>query len=177
MNKNINIKKQSKIFTIFFSIIIVIALIMFSKTVTESGPVEPVFDAMSFYTDLDTKTTVTQEELIAKIGEPEKIETWNHTNSKNEKIEITTLYYDNYAYEYNFYENHLQRISINKDIELKDEVTNLKLFNLSKNDYTKLNNTGSALRYYNCGVNDLWIWNISDNIAKGTKITYTSLFE
>ena len=150
---------------------------IFANFITKiSAPIEPVFDAMSFYTDAVSKTTVTQDELVSKLGNPEEIEDWNFKDGKGKEFKITTLYYDNYTYEYNFYENYLQRISINKDIPLIDKNKNLKLFNLSQNDNTRLNDTGSALRYYNCGVNDLWIWSINNNVAKGVKISYTTLF-
>lgn len=169
-------KKQPSV-ALLTIIFLGIFIILGNAITIMSSPIEPVFDASSFYTDTVSKTTVTQEELILKLGEPEEIENWNFKNSKSEEFKITTLYYDNYAYEYSFYDNHLQRISINKDIPLANKNTNLKLFNLSQNDYTRLKDTGSALRYYDCGVNDLWIWSINDNVAKGIKISYTNLFE
>lgn len=135
-----------------------------------------IFDAMSMYSDVNTKTTLTIEELKGKIGEPEKTETWDYDVNSKLKYSITTLTYEDGEYEYHFYDNHLVRVSIYKDIELsKNTYLNLSKFNLKSNNATQAKGNNFTLRFYDCGVNDLWIQNIENNIAGQVQISYSDV--
>lgn len=134
------------------------------------------FDALSMYSDYASKTTLTVEELKIKIGEPESVETWDYEKNAKTKYSITTLSYENGDYEYHFYDNHLARISINKEVALKNNKNlNPSIFNLKVDNNTTLNDTGAALRYYNCKVHDIWFQNITDNVASQVQISYIDL--
>lgn len=132
--------------------------------------VDVVFDAMQYAPD--ENGTISEAELIAKIGEPVSIEEWNYEYGY-QTYPIRTLYYDNY--EYSFNNDNLQRITIYNEFNFKSKKEFLPMFNLEKYENTEINDTNTAYRAYHCGVHDLWLF-YEDGKITLTKISYSPLF-
>lgn len=144
----------------------------------ESDPVvkvETIFDAQSFITD-DRTGTVTEQELINMLGEPESIDEWTYTNSLGQQYPIRTLTYGSGNYEYKFNNDQLRRISIWAPISYNSVDDFLPLFGCEKYYKTDITDTGYAYRAHNCGVYDLWI-GYSGGKTEWVHISYSDLFE
>lgn len=102
-------------------------------------------------------TTISKEELISRIGQPEKEETWNYTKANKEISKITSLYYENNLVQYDFCNNQLARIMILKDYEIEaiTEDVIYPLFNATKFDITSQQNTGSTIVITNTSVHQI----------------------
>lgn len=67
-----------------------------SKNPTKS---DVVFDALQY--EVKDGKNISEEELVAKLGEPDNIEEWNYTTSYGIFYPIRTLYYGKTEYSFN----------------------------------------------------------------------------
>lgn len=173
MKKTNSNKTKGKITGIVPGLVLIIGLVflcvLVNSTTKDIVHIEKILDVNDYY---KTSTeTLSMEEIITKLGEPEKIEKWEYTKSEAEKIPLETLSYNNYTYEYTFKDNLLVEIAINKKIPyntIKDIYT---MFNLTKYESTQENNTGSAIRILNSSVPDFWC-GINDKNLEWIKIRF-----
>ncbi len=133
-----------------------------------------IFDTKAFMAD--GKRTMTEEELIKKIGQPDKIDNWNYTSAIGNKYPIKTLTYGNYEYKFN--NGLLHRITIFEPISYNSKDDFLEMFNVTKNSQSKLNDTGVAYRLTNGSIHDLWVgYNDKTKKTEWIHISYSDLFD
>ena len=144
-----------------------------------SANVETIVDASSYWKD-DGESTITIKELKEELGNPDSSDEWFYESLSGTGYgyPIKTLIYDDGAYEYNFNDGILHRITINKEIPYDDVSDFIAMFGLSKYRNTEIEDTGVSYRAYNCGVHDLWILYDSDEkIIENVKISYSDIFQ
>lgn len=140
----------------------------------QGGPsdVNTILDATQFY--VDKNTTMSEKQIIEKLGEPDSVEKWNYKQS-GKTYPIKTLRYGNYEYLLN--SDMLQRINLNEEIKYKNKNDILKMFGLQKYKNSVIKDTNSSYRVSNCGVNDFWIqYDDSAKTMNFIKISYGTLF-
>lgn len=167
-----NKKSRTILFTVILSILSICLLaptVLGAQTTKDTEPIV-VFDALQYNVENDQK--ITEEEIINRLGEPQKQEDWNY-KTPDKEYPIHTITYENR--EYSFYEGVLQRITLYDEFAYTDKNDFLGMFNLSKNANTTINDTNSFYRAYNCGVHDLWI-QYGDGKITLTKISYGGVF-
>ena len=133
-----------------------------------------IFDTKAFI--VDGKRTVTEEELIKKIGQPDKVDNWDYTSATGDKYPIKTLIYGKYEYKFN--DGYLKRITILEPIAYKYKSDFLEMFNVTKNAQSKLKDTGAAYRLTDGSIHDFWVG--YDDKTKKTEwihISYSDLFD
>lgn len=138
---------------------------------------KPIFDSQVFYTE-NKDSTISPEELVKLMGQPDSINNYNYESLKNgysEKYPITEYMYGDWSYKFN--NGYLQRISFMGSTPIKYESKDdfLKMFGCEKNTYTNINDTNSAYRAYNCGVKSLWLGYDEQGI-QWIHIDYSDLF-
>lgn len=133
-----------------------------------------VLDAMQYWTS--KSSTISEEDLIKQLGEPDSIEEWDYKASyqvlvdKTPVYPIRTLYYGNYEYLFN--DGMLQRININEEIPYDDVADILGMFGLRKYSNTEIKNNNVSYRVSNCGVPDFWVYSMDQDSLNGIKISY-----
>jgi hypothetical protein len=145
-----------------------------SSDSTSDNSVQIVFNATEFWTS--ETTTVTEQELIEKLGAPESTEDWNYTTATL-SYPIHTLYYSDEnggSYAYHFNNEILSRISID-DVDIpyngKDDI--LPMFGLSQYANTVVvADTGVAYRVKRCGVPDFWVAIMDDQTLQSIRISF-----
>lgn len=129
----------------------------------------------------DGESTIINQGIWKKnSGNPDSSDEWFYESLSGTGYgyPIKTLIYDDGAYEYNFNDGILHRITINKEIPYDDVSDFLAMFGLSKYRNTEIEDTGVSYRAYNCGVHDLWILYDSDEkIIENVKISYSDIFQ
>lgn len=132
-----------------------------------------VFDATQFYTEEDGKKRPLHEaEVIALIGEPESIDEWTYKTSLGLEYPIRSLSYENGSYIYEFNNDYLLRIQIFESFEYQDRESFIEMFNLSRYSNTTEEDSNVNYRAYNCGVDNLWLMDISETTIGTSYITY-----
>ncbi len=170
-------KKSNKLTMIIILILVIGGGIMFVKFMNKTTEkVDVYFNPFEYTVD---NRTFTEEELIAKLGEPESSEDWKkeipNSNGKYHMLKI--LIYDggkkefiiNYAPDGT---NSLVRITLLEEISFKDKSHFLKMFNLKKTGKSKIEDKNITYRAKNVGVADFWIASIKDNKMNTVKITF-----
>ena len=167
-NSNNVLRKKTGIGLIILLIIIAVFVGMLIKfTPNNTISTKEILNVNDFYKT--AANTISQEELIAKYGQPEKTETWNYTKTDNTVIPLETLYYNNY--EYIFKDNLLVRININEKIPFNSIKDIYSMFHLTKYEITEEKITGSTIRIKNTSVPDFWC-GIKDKNIEWVKITF-----
>lgn len=167
-----NKKSRTILFTVILSILSICLLIstVLGAPTTKDAESIVVFDALQY--NVENNQKITEEEIINRLGEPQKKEDWNY-KTPDKEYPIHTITYENR--EYSFYEGILQRITLYDEFTYTDKNDFLGMFNLSKNANTTINDTNSFYRAFNCGVHDLWI-QYGDGKITLTKISYGNVF-
>jgi len=148
-------------------------LICCSACSSSGNKVSIELDTMSFWKEVG-QSTITEAELIIRLGTPDKTETWNYVVS-DKSYAIRTLYYENYSY--NFNGDILQRISADDlDIPYTNKSDLLKIFGLKSYSNSVVTDTGSAYKVTNCGVRQFWIQIMEGGIIKSVRIDYGNVF-
>ena len=133
-----------------------------------------ILDATKFIVQ-DERRSVTEAEFLEIMGEPDSVEEWN-LNNVTTTYPIKTLVYEDV--EYHFNNDYLQRISFNSSVipyENKEDI--LAMFGLKKYANSKVTDTNTAYRVYNCGVNDFWcLYDEETKTLSWVAINYSSLF-
>lgn len=144
--------------------------------------IDVVFDAQKFmlFMQIDATSkgyiTVSENELIEMIGEPDRIEEWDYVVA-NMTYPIRSLFYAGGNYVYEFNNNYLTRIQIFEPFHYEDKSDIIEMFGLVRTAKTEITDTGKAYRAYNCMINDLWCTFGSDeNTIDMTYISYSDLF-
>lgn len=152
------------------AILVLVALglmVSFSQAVQLNSVEQPAFDALKYVHE--DGSGLTEDELVALIGEPDKTEDWTYNNEQP----IHTLYYGNDTYDFVF--ERLHRITRYEPVHYESKGQFLALFGLKKTDKTTVKDTGVWYRAYNCGINDLWL-EYGDEKITTTIITYSTFF-
>lgn len=144
--------------------------------------IDVVFDAQKFmlFMQIDTTSkgyiTVSEDELIKMIGEPDRIEEWNYETASM-TYPIRSLSYDGGDYVYEFNNDYLTRIQIFESFHYEDKEDIIEMFGLSRTAKTEIVDTGKAYRAYNCMISDLWCtFGSEQNTIDMTYISYSDLF-
>ena len=143
-----------------------------------------VFDAMSFWNEVD-KTTISEAELIERLGEPDKV--FEHSaesvRESNEIFYYRALYYNKteskpsgYLCVYMFdLETKMLDSIIIEDIEIpyvnKEYI--LPMFNLKPSWGSKIINDEDVYLVRNCGVKSFLVRTMDDSPLKVVEISYT----
>ena len=156
-----------------------VGFILFNDNNGEEEPenlVEVVFDARQFLVEEDGNVRpMTSEEVIAKMGEPEKVEEWSYAFFTSE-YPVTDFYYNNSNYSFCFYENQLARIRIWLPTRYTEKREIPELYNLDRG--TVVADTPAAYRVEDCGVHDLWcMFGNTEGVIDYTYISYTNFFD
>lgn len=131
-----------------------------------------IFDAMQYWKD--NNTTISENELVELLGEPDSIDEWNY-KSFSKVYPIRQLNYGNYEYLFN--NDLLQRINIYEEISYKNVDDILGMFGLKEYSNTEIVNNNVSYRATNCGVHDLWIPSKNEDSFDIVKITYGTIWE
>lgn len=134
-----------------------------------------VFDALQY--KMQDGKNISEAELIAQLGEPDRIEEWNDTTSDGKSNPIRTLYYckteNSCNTEYLFHNDILHNITICDRIPYRNKKDFLPMFHLKKYADTTIDDTDFSYHAYNCGVPDVWIEYDEEEIGM-VKISYSS---
>lgn len=174
------IKKKKRGIKIVLAIFIPVAFIAlciilpltFGIPETPKATVNVVFDATK-YSPKNGKN-ITEKELIKQLGKPKRIEKWDYKSGNGLTYPMRTLIYKNREYIFN--NDNLQRITLYDEFSYSDKNEFLDMFNLKTYANTKINDTNSFYRVYNCGVNDIWL-EYGDGKITLTKISYGKIFQ
>jgi DNA-directed RNA polymerase subunit RPC12/RpoP len=154
-------------------IAVAIAIENLERTVKNTPKPEIILDAMSFYTDDTHSATLSEEELVARLGQPDEIEEWKYQMAGNRYYPIRTLIYGNWRY--NLTNNKIYSISADDaHIPYASKNDILAMFNLMKYRNSTIVDTGVAYRVDNCGINSLYVI-MTDTELNSIRIKYVEL--
>jgi len=163
---------------VVFTILIFVIVNMVINTY--SG--EIAFDSFQYYNE--DGTTLTEEQLIEKLGQPDAIVIWNYTTDKMAYPVRSLLYEPNekalsgYTYTYEVNSNLLQRIRI-EGVEYEYSRKNhiLALFRLTRGPNSSLIGEGNAYGMTNCGVQNFLVTGMTNKVLTDIRITYGTMYE
>lgn len=172
-------KKEKKKFPIVPVIIVVAiaiaAIVATSQSQNSNDTVAQVFDATRFIvSDGESKRPMTEDELIAEIGQPDSSEDWNF-EFNGAQYPVKTLTYHDGGYAYEFNNDQLVRIQILVPATFENKEQIPEMYNLSGG--TVITDTPAAYRVENCGVHDLWCTYGEEGTIVSAYISYTNFFE
>jgi hypothetical protein len=130
-----------------------------------------ILDAMSFWKNEERTATISETELIQRLGEPDAVEEWNYKTDGELEYPIKTLIYGDWRY--NFNNNMVQWISadgLHIPYDSKDEI--LAMFNLKKYKNSEITDTGFAYRVQRCGIRSFWVAIMTDTELNSIRISY-----
>ncbi|MDR1193856.1 MAG: hypothetical protein LBK98_06815 [Peptococcaceae bacterium] len=162
-----------KIFLLWLAILS--ACGVYAATYLEKREVEVVFDALDFLNAAGE--TLSEQELIAKIGEPQEIVEWDFSGENGGKYPIRTLSYEGVLYLYQYYQDSLQRIIILEEFPYKYMSDILPMFGLRRDSDTAVTVTEFNYLALNCGVREFRVPAMSKSVLKSIYISYGSVFE
>lgn len=179
MNEREIAQRKSRIITIMVVFVMLIFVIVNMWKNTYTGAI--VFDSSKFYNE--DRTTLSEEQLIEILGQPDDIVLWNYTPGSR-TYSIKSLLYDpndksqsGYTYSFDFDSDMLQRIKID-GVEYTFSSKNhiLAMFGLSRSRNSTVTDTGTEYRVTNCGVNDLLATGMTKKSLTGVQITYGTIY-
>ncbi len=176
-------KKKANKFTIIFMIIVIgIVATVFAKYMNKvAEKVDIYFDPLEFQiSDNGTNRTLTEEEIIQKLGEPTSSEEWKYEKANGNYFMLKTLTYQKNSDSYREYiinlapdgTNNLIRINLYEKIPYKNKYAILKMFNLHEYKNSKIDDKNVYYRAKNVGVYDFWIPSMNDKELDVVKFTF-----
>lgn len=174
---------RKSIFLVGF--LLLVSVITAGVNIGCENPARPNDGKKDVVVDADQFSKITSEELIDKLGEPEKVEKWNNTKGDGSKYEVNTYYYNSGKYEFLVSDDSVIRFTVYSDkamgvsengFKYTNEDDIFKMFGIeTSSNLNKVIDNNVALRYQLVSdkVADVWIPAIEKNKTFDIiKITY-----
>ena len=175
--------KTKEVFIILITTVLILTACSERNDMPKSSPV--VFDVMSFWDEVG-QSTISEAELVERLGEPERIFEVPYESpwDVDEFINMKYLCYEKnkesfmgYSYIYYFNPNTgmLDLITIGGvEIPYLNEEYILPMFNLTLSPNSEVVDHGARqYRVYDCGVRSFWVTSMDDSYLKIIIIAYT----